>query len=251
MEGTTTSLVVVNLRKGGMPVILDVLDSHGRAVLETIGSCPWARDYYLAGGTGLALHLGHRKSYDLDFFSRQPTEKLPDTYLIDKVMETFGTKRARISLRQSDQMHWLIDGTKVRFIAYPFTLMYPLAESCGVALADAREIALMKAYALGRRATARDYIDLYFLLRSGTITLAELVAGATKKFILNSEYLFSTRLFLSQLVYTDDVEGKSTPAQLVLGEPLPIQEVESYLRSVVQKYVRTELGGFSEEGQGL
>ncbi|MDA8344110.1 MAG: nucleotidyl transferase AbiEii/AbiGii toxin family protein [Thermaerobacter sp.] len=232
-------------------MILDVLDRPGRTVLEAIGSCPWAADYYLAGGTGLALHLGHRRSYDLDFYSREPSETLSDPGLVDKVLQVFGADRARITLRQADQVHWSIDGTKVSFIAYPFALRYPLVQCFGATLADAREIALMKAYALGRRATARDYIDLYFLLRSGTATIAEIVAQGTEKFVLNSDPLFSTRLFLSQLVYTADVEGTESATQLVLGEPLPFKAVETYLQGAVREYVRHTLGGFSGQGEGL
>lgn len=228
----------------------DVLDRPGRAVLQTIGSCSWSADYYLAGGTGLALHLGHRRSYDLDLFSYEPAEVLrnPDQ-LTDELTRRFGAERAHVVLKQTDQLHWSIDGTKVSFIAYPFPLRYPTTLHLGVQLADERDIALMKAYVIGRRATARDYIDLYFLLRKGSLTIAELVAEAAEKFRLHGESLFSTRLFLSQLTYTDDVEGKDSATQLVLDEGLQFDTVETYLKEQVRNYVRHTLGGPSREDE--
>lgn len=42
-----------------------------RDVLLQIGQQPFAQRFYLAGGTGLALQLGHRMSEDLDFFSQE------------------------------------------------------------------------------------------------------------------------------------------------------------------------------------
>ncbi len=39
-----------------------------RRVLVGFGQNPLASEFYLAGGTALALQLGHRVSVDLDFF---------------------------------------------------------------------------------------------------------------------------------------------------------------------------------------
>lgn len=222
----------------------DVLDRSGRAVLKAIGSRPWSEGYYLAGGTGLALHLGHRRSYDLDLFTLHATDVLPNPERISEDLTSqFGADRATVVLKQADQLHWSIDGTKVSFIAYPFPLRYPTSRYLGVQLADERDIALMKAYAIGRRATARDYIDLYFLLRKGPLTLEDLAAEATEKFTLHGESVFSIKLFLSQLTYTEDVEGKDSAAQLVLDEGLQFQAVEAYLQEQVRDYVRRALGG--------
>lgn len=222
-------------------MVWDVLDESGRAVLTTIGQQPWARDYYLAGGTGLALHLGHRKSQDLDFFGLLPSEGLPGD-LEENVLKAFGPYRAHVFLRQFDQMNWAVDGTKVSFIAYPFPLMYPLVPLDGANLAHPREIALMKAYTVGRRATARDYIDLYFVLRGAIMSVDDMILEARRKFLLNGEPQFSPRLFLSQLVYTKDVEAKNTAAQLIREEGVSFAAVEEFLAAEARRYVRDTLG---------
>ena len=74
-------------------------------------------------------------------------------------------------------------------------------------------------------------------------------SGEPEKFRLHGESLFSTRLFLSQLTYTDDVEGKDTDTQLVLDEGLQFDTVETYLKEQVRNYVRHTLGGPSREDE--
>lgn len=44
-----------------------VLDNSARKVCATLASSELMVRFYLAGGTGLALQLGHRRSLDLDF----------------------------------------------------------------------------------------------------------------------------------------------------------------------------------------
>jgi hypothetical protein len=66
-----------------------LLDPHWEAVtaetrlaFELAARLPFIGQFYLAGGTGLALHLGHRLSIDLDFFSPAPDAVGPDTRAI-------------------------------------------------------------------------------------------------------------------------------------------------------------------------
>jgi len=48
----------------------EILSENAISVIESLGTRLEA--FYLAGGTGLALQLGHRKSNDFDFFSEKP-----------------------------------------------------------------------------------------------------------------------------------------------------------------------------------
>ena len=52
-------------------MFVDVLPPRGLEVLDLLSKALPMEEFYLAGGTGLALQLGHRESYDLDFFSRR------------------------------------------------------------------------------------------------------------------------------------------------------------------------------------
>ena len=176
--------------------------------------------FYLAGGTSLAIQLGHRVSEDLDFFNPDP---IPQDFLetIEKQLAGFSLA---VSVNTEDELSLVADETKLTFLAYPFRVLLPLVPYGRLKLAPVLEIAAMKAYALGRRGTLKDYVDIYFVLLEG-ISIKEIANTAEKKF---GDQLFNTRLFLEQLIYFRD---------------LPEENIR-FLRSAVS---RQELQGFFEE----
>ncbi|MEW6174023.1 MAG: nucleotidyl transferase AbiEii/AbiGii toxin family protein [Bacillota bacterium] len=231
-----------------MPDINLILGENGVSVLGTLGRSSLAADFYLAGGTGLALQLYHRRSFDLDFFQIGQTEHIPWRKVAGEIKRLFGERLAVPVLRQSDQVVWEIAGVKVAFIGYPFVLVEPLLDAgtlfrelSGVRLATPWEIALMKAYALGRRATFRDYVDLYFTLKSGSVTVKEIVTNAAKKFVLGGETLFSPRLFLEQLTYAEDAEDQDVALNLLFNRGLTAGQVQAFLKAAVASFLAAEI----------
>jgi hypothetical protein len=228
----------------------DVLDREGRTVLARLGAGPLAKSFYLAGGTGLALQLAHRRSRDLDFFPNNPSSMLAWSEIEAALHEEFGLVQTNLVQREVDQAAWRIRGTKVSFIAYPFPLIEPCIEVGavsrevqGVLLASPRDIALMKAYALGRRAFFRDYLDLYFLLKEGMVSLEYILAQAPRKFTLAGECLFSGRLFLEQLVYTKDIPDREEAVHMLICPEVTAEEIEAYLLSTVNQAVQARKAG--------
>jgi len=121
--------------------------------------------YYLAGGTALAVQLRHRRSNDLDFFTPGNIEIKKIT---DWLHNAFAAGDVNIIFRKTDQMDVNIMDIKTSFISYPFEVIYGLIDGesidprlSGLKIAPPEEIALMKAYAIGRRTSFRDYVDLY------------------------------------------------------------------------------------------
>ena len=55
-----------------------------------LASQDFIKDFYLAGGTALALQLGHRLSTDLDWFSASQNLLLPEREAIRSVLSTGG-----------------------------------------------------------------------------------------------------------------------------------------------------------------
>lgn len=222
-----------------------ILGRNGQSICKALSNSELMAEFYLAGGTGLALQLGHRKSFDLDFFQKGKEERIRFSEISREINRLFGVKRASLEFKQIDQVIWSIDGVKVTFLAYPFPLVYPLVpggsiagELDGIFLASQQEIALMKAYALGRLATFRDHIDLYFLLHHQIITLGDIIQEAASKFIIDGERVFSGRLFLEQLAYTQDVEDKEASINLVTGEEgISHIKVERFLKTQVQHFL--------------
>ncbi len=96
------------------------------------------------------------------------------------------------------------------FLAYPFPHRIPFQPWRGLAVADARDLAVQKAYTVGRRAHARDYGDLHAILARGIATLNDLLAWVHETY----GGAFSPRLFLQQLTYTADLPDRDTALSL-------------------------------------
>ena len=99
----------------------------------------------------------------------------------------------------------------------------------GIAIASIREIAVMKALAIGKRLSFKDYIDWYFLLKEKHISLREVIIHAKKKFGED----FNDRLFLGQLVSLEDV---STQKIDFLRDAIDRKTVQSFLEKTVRAF---------------
>jgi len=168
---------------------LEALTSKAKKIFDKLRSFP---DFYLAGGTGLALQLGHRISVDFDFFWA----------LLQKVRKVFEGSKVEVVVSHSEQLTVAIGGINISFVRYPFSVILKFINYRGIKILPALEIAAMKAYALGRRATLKDYVDLYFVLKKKIGKLEEIIKISEKKY--GKE--FSPRLFLEQLIYSKDIE---------------------------------------------
>ncbi len=175
----------------------DILTAEQRKTFESLKA--FSRDGVLGGGTGLALQLVHRKSYDFDVFCPKPISK---TFLL-KLKGHF--KRLQILVDTSDELGIISPfGVKISFIYYPFGPLYKIIQGPPLGIYSWKDIALDKAYTIGRRGEWRDYVDLYFSMKAGLL-LKDVMKGAKRKF----RNLFSEKLFLSQLGYFGDIRDFS------------------------------------------
>jgi hypothetical protein len=110
--------------------------------------------FYLAGGTGLALHFGHRISRDLDFFA-------PDHFNEDGLLQRVQVLSGFALVSKAPfTLHATIQSTKVSFLGYAYPELYSHDNFEGVSIGDPRDIACMKVSAIASRGTKRDFIDL-------------------------------------------------------------------------------------------
>lgn len=175
----------------------EALDKNCRAILPLISGF---RGFYLAGGTALALQIGHRISVDLDFFSPKPIPRA----LLEAVRRAIGKRSFRVSVNNSDELTVFADGVKLTFLYYPFPRLLPFARYGGVSLLSIKEIAATKAYTIGRRGSYKDYVDIYFVLKDKYASLQAIIKLAEKKY----GDAFNSRLFLEQLVYFEDIKDE-------------------------------------------
>lgn len=114
-------------------------------------------EYYLAGGTALALHIGHRKSVDLDYFIAKPI----DTVALKKnIGDTFVSSKVEILFEEKNTLWSRIDGVNVSFISRPDVLLEPVQPVDFFRLAGIKDIAVMKLGAVCGREEYKDYFDL-------------------------------------------------------------------------------------------
>ena len=180
--------------------------------------------YYLAGGTALALQIGHRISVDFDLFY---SENIPKD-LLRKIKTIFKQSPVAVSVNNPDELSVFIDGTKISFIKYPFPVLLPFVNMNGINLLSIKELAATKSYTIGRRGSFKDYVDLFFILQEGHSSLEEILELAEKKY--GQE--FNGRLFLEQLTYTQDVED----AEIILLKNKSIN------RNLVFNFLYQEVG---------
>jgi len=176
----------------------EVLDERNKEIffrLKRFG------DFYLAGGTALALQIGHRISVDFDLFSG---EEIPSA-LLQKTKKVFIDKNVVPSVNNSGELTVFVGDSKVTFLCYPFPVMFDLINYEGIQLLSIKEIAATKAYTIGRRGSLKDYVDVYFIISEGHCSLSKIIENAEKKY--GSE--FNARLFLEQLIYLEDLEDES------------------------------------------
>ncbi len=171
-----------------------------RGLIEELRDRTLLVDFYLAGGTALALRLGHRLSVDLDFFTRKPFDQ--ESFLARL------TAMDGVSLLAKDveTLHAHIRGTRVSFLGYPYPLLFPFASFAGVSIADPRDIACMKISAIAARGARRDFIDLYTAAQIHG--LGSLIALFERKY---ARVNYSRVHILKSLTYFEDAEREPMP----------------------------------------
>ena len=166
------------------------------------------RKFYLVGGTAIALHLGHRRSIDFDLFCQTDVNKKD----IRKKLESFPYKIVKLS-EDTDQIHFVINDVKITFFNYPYKIEHPLNIGQYLSLPSLLSLASMKAYALGRRAKWKDYVDLFFILRDH-----HSVEDISREAIKNFGQFYSEKLFREQLAFHKDI-NYSEPVEYLIDPP--------------------------------
>ncbi len=170
-----------------------ILIDNQKQLLPFIKS--FANDYYLVGGTAVALHFGHRRSIDFDLFSDRTfdSQRLRNKILQkNKIDYTFSQGEGELTI--------LVNKVKITFFYYPFKIERKVDFDEVIKIPDILTLGAMKAFALGRRAKWKDYVDLYFIFQK--YSLSELM-DKTESIFKNE---FNEKLFRTQLSYFTDID---------------------------------------------
>ncbi|MCS7190730.1 MAG: nucleotidyl transferase AbiEii/AbiGii toxin family protein [Fimbriimonadales bacterium] len=176
-----------------------------------------ALGFYLGGGTAVALHYGHRRSVDLDWFRPEGFEPLD----FAQRLRQQGVELEAISIAENTLIARL-QGTKLSLFAYPYPLVAPLYEwqEYHARIASPEDLVCMKLAAVQQRGTKRDFVDLYVLLQH--IPLKTAVQLYAQKF--NTAEVAS---LIYALTYFDDADAEPRPR---LRIDLSWRKVKAFLR---------------------
>lgn len=210
----------------------EALTPNTRDAYRVAATLPFIRRHYLAGGTGLALHLGHRFSVDLDFFSPDPDTVGP--YERSVLRTAFDDSTLSITFDQDTTFVATWRGVGVSFFrlaAYPLAQDPVLLE--GVPLATVEEIGAMKLAAIMARGTRKDYVDLYFILQR--TPLEHLFQVAAVKYAQVRTFAVSA---VRALGYFVDAESSPMPQMI---DRTPWTKIKRYLERQAMEAGRRHL----------
>ena len=183
-----------------------VLSDAQQRVLRQLGPVLEPRGMVLGGGTAVAIHLGHRRSVDLDWLTEQrladPMRLAQDLRDAAIAFETGSVDRGTL--------HGSVLGVRVSFLEYRYPLLKPAIAwptfECSIASLD--DLACMKLLAVAQRGLRKDFVDVY-ALGLEHVALEDMLERYCRKFSVSD-----TARVLYSLTYFDDAERQPMPEMI-------------------------------------
>jgi hypothetical protein len=208
----------------------EVLSAETGRVFQRLGELRELASFYLAGGTAVALQLGHRLSLDLDLFSERPWSWERIAPALASVGEV------AVDRQEEGTFVGAVGGVRVSLFHYPYVLLeQPPATRFTIPLAGLTDIGCMKLVAVAQRGSRKDFIDLYSLGQNG-LRVRELLRALERK-VPGVEW--NPVHILRSLAYFEDAESEPDPVMLV---PYDWREVRRYCLDEAQALLDEVLG---------
>jgi len=182
-----------------------VLSSAAATTFKVLSRQHFMRSFYLAGGSGCALHIGHRRSQDFDFFSPADFEIFP----LHNALRNLGRFVADYS--EAGTLVGRLDGTKISLFHYHYPLLEEAVGYLGGRVASLVDIGCMKIDAISSRGTKRDFVDLFFIHKTLGLDLKTFFGHFERKYGPDG---FNRHHVLKGLVYFEDADKEPDPEML-------------------------------------
>ncbi|MBT3250087.1 MAG: nucleotidyl transferase AbiEii/AbiGii toxin family protein [Candidatus Pacebacteria bacterium] len=179
----------------------------------------------LTGGTALALQIGHRLSYDLDFVTDKKITSL-NTSILKKKLKSYNLTQL---LETDTQYTAFADDIKITLFQDPIPTTHNSVFFKNAELVSIQDIFATKLYILGKRATWRDYCDIAICLDQEIVTLKEGINEATQR------YSIAERWILEPMIYFDDIE--MMPVEWIKKE-YSEKQIKEILQTAVNNYLQ-------------
>lgn len=198
-----------------------VISAKTERNLEILRKAGILKDFYLAGGTGLAIQLEHRVSLDLDFFTKK---KIDVSFLIQKIK-----KIGKFSLKKEapDTLIGKFNGTRISFLRYDYPCLFAFKRIKKIEIADIRDIGCMKISAISSRGTKKDFVDLFFICRK-IIILEKLLILFKKKY---KRVDYNMAHILKSLVYFEDAQRDMVPKIII---PVSWEKIKDFFKTEIK-----------------
>ncbi len=195
-------------------------------LLEAIQADSMFAEFHLAGGTGLALQLGHRLSIDLDLFS---TKAFDNNLILEHLEKEY---QFILDYRAINTLKGSIRNIKVDFITHGYDLIEPTVNTEKIRLYSLADIAAMKINTItGNGTRSKDFVDLYFLLFKYSV-------GQMLKFYQNKYNDRNTFHAFKSLNYFDEVDMSDWPT-LINNKNLSWEKVKAEINKQCEEHLKT------------
>ena len=196
--------------------------------LKLVSQIDIVKKSYLARGTALALHMGHRISVDLDFFTQE---------IFDEKTLSGGLKQ--LPQYKEEGTAWRtvwgkVGKTKFSLFYYEYTLIKKTDTFEGIQILQKEDIAAMKIHAIEDRGTKRDFVDLYFLAKE--FPMEQMLRFYDQKYGTLKDHLY---IILRSLNYFTDAEKEDTNPKMLV--PVSWEEVKKFFQVECIKLAQNKL----------
>lgn len=201
------------------------LDGRTLAVLLTLGRAGDLARFYLAGGSAVALHYGHRVSDDLGLFVEDSFAEEPLTARLKRL------GRFELDRTSEGTVIGRLEGVRIACYHYPYPLLEGTESFSGARVARPLDLGTMKLAAISARGARRDFIDLHWIL-TRSHSLDQLLAAYTRKYEASERALPH---LLRSLAYFDDADADPMPRML---QATDWEDVKRYVTAEAQRMGR-------------
>ena len=209
----------------------EVIGRAARAVAEALPEEMFRQGFYLGGGTGLALQLGHRRSEDFDFFCAESF----DVPGLDRLLASM-PGYAEVATGR-DALHCRVGDVKVSLIFYPVGLRYPLLSFGRLAVADWRDVLAEKLKTVSQRGSRKDFYDIHACCTIRGTSPGEAVGFLRARFDGTGLNLYHVA---RSLVWFKDADREPDPVLLM---PVDWDEVKAFFVDRLPEFESALLGG--------
>lgn len=198
-------------------------------VLNKIAPLVCERNFYLAGGTGLALQIGHRVSDDLDFFRSAPFDEiilLADLRKVDQNFKEILVEKHTISA--------FIEDVRCSFFYYEVSLIFSPLKFEGIDIASWQDILAEKFKTLSQRGSKKDFFDIFYTIKMKNLTIDESISYFKKRFEKTGINPYHV---LRSLTYFEDAETEPDPIFLS-SHTYTWEEVKAFFIDNIKEFGR-------------